>query len=147
VHVPALITYANRGGEKSLRKLEMRLLGGAYGSRTADDLARYHGKMMIVDHRELYVFGFNVCLTSSTAAARRHPGRKLVQESTDCSRPIRASAVHACESHVAGKPGECAPELAAFYQGSKKELLIYDPEISDPAMIRLIEERLRAVWK
>src|SRR5258705_9257677 len=36
VSVTALIAYANRGGEKSLRKLEMRLLGeGVTVSRTA----------------------------------------------------------------------------------------------------------------
>ena len=28
-------------------------------SRTADDLVRYHGKMMIVDSRILHVYGFN----------------------------------------------------------------------------------------
>ena len=40
VSVSALITYTNRGGEKSLRKLEMRLLDpGVTVSRTADDLS------------------------------------------------------------------------------------------------------------
>ncbi len=28
-------------------------------SRTADDLVRYHGKMMILDGRILHVYGFN----------------------------------------------------------------------------------------
>src|SRR5712691_11582542 len=61
VHVHALIAYTNRGGEKNLRQLEMRLLGaGVTVARTSDDLARYHNKMMIVDRRELYVFGFNM---------------------------------------------------------------------------------------
>src|ERR1700687_4674664 len=60
VFVHALIAYTNRGGEKNLRKLEMRLLAqGVTVARTADDLARYHGKMMIVDRRELYVMAFN----------------------------------------------------------------------------------------
>jgi cardiolipin synthase A/B len=45
VSVSALIAHANRGGEKSLRKLEMRLLeAGVTVSRTADDLLRYHRK-------------------------------------------------------------------------------------------------------
>src|SRR4051812_27294378 len=57
VNVRALTAHTNRGGEKSLRKLEMQLLeGGVTVSRTADDLVRYHGKMMIVDGRELHVF-------------------------------------------------------------------------------------------
>ena len=60
VAVRALIAHTNSGGEKSLRKLEMRLLeGGVAVSRTADDLVRYHGKLMIVDHRVLHVYGFN----------------------------------------------------------------------------------------
>ena len=50
VNVRALTAHTNRGGEKSLRKLELQLLeGGVTVSRTADDLVRYHGKMMIVD--------------------------------------------------------------------------------------------------
>src|SRR5580765_4200084 len=60
VNVRALTAHTNRGGEKSLRKLEMQLLeGGVTVSRTADDLVRYHGKMMIVDGHSLYIFGFN----------------------------------------------------------------------------------------
>jgi phosphatidylserine/phosphatidylglycerophosphate/cardiolipin synthase-like enzyme len=43
VQVSALIAYANRGGEKHLRKLEMRLLeAGVNVSRTPDVLVRYH---------------------------------------------------------------------------------------------------------
>src|SRR5688572_2651594 len=60
VSVSALIAYANRGGEKHLRKLEMRLLdAGVNVSRTADKLVRYHNKMMIVDRRTLFVLSFN----------------------------------------------------------------------------------------
>ena len=48
VRVRVLTAHANRGGTKSLRKLEMQLLAaGITVSRTADDLVRYHGKMMI----------------------------------------------------------------------------------------------------
>jgi phosphatidylserine/phosphatidylglycerophosphate/cardiolipin synthase-like enzyme len=35
-------------------------------------------------------------------------------------------------------------QLAAFLQGAKKELLIYDPEISDPAIVRLLNARAQA---
>ncbi len=45
VAVHALIAYTNRGGEKHLRELEMRLLGaGVTVARTADDLVRYHSQ-------------------------------------------------------------------------------------------------------
>src|SRR5436190_3321307 len=61
VAVHALIAHTNRAGEQNLRKLEMRLLGaGVTVARTADDLARYHGKLMIVDRRELYLLAFNL---------------------------------------------------------------------------------------
>src|SRR5216684_3280315 len=60
VFVHALIAYTNRGGEKNLRQLEMRLLAeGVTVARTADDLTRYHGKMMIIDRRELHLLAFN----------------------------------------------------------------------------------------
>src|SRR6266446_5786409 len=60
VRVRALTAHTNSGGEKSLRKLEMRLLeAGVTVSRTADDLVRYHGKMMIFDRHVLHLYGFN----------------------------------------------------------------------------------------
>ena len=50
VVVRALIAHTNQGGEKALRKLEMRLLeAGVTVARTADDLPRYHGKKTIID--------------------------------------------------------------------------------------------------
>ena len=61
VAVHALIAHTNRAGEDGLRRLEMRLLAaGVSVARTADDLARYHGKLMIVDRRELYLLAFNL---------------------------------------------------------------------------------------
>jgi len=60
VRVRALTAHQNRGGTKSLRKLEMRLLeAGVTVSRTADDLVRYNGKMVILDGKLLHIYGFN----------------------------------------------------------------------------------------
>jgi cardiolipin synthase len=60
VFVHALIAHMNRSGQAALRKLELRLLAsGATVARTADDLTRYHGKVMIIDRRELYLLAFN----------------------------------------------------------------------------------------
>ena len=60
VAVRALIAHTNKGGEKQLRKLEMRLLAaGVTVSRSADDFLRYHGKMLLIDGRQLHVNGFN----------------------------------------------------------------------------------------
>src|SRR6185436_18355154 len=60
VRVRTLTAHENRGGTKSLRKLELSLLeAGVTVSRTADDLVRYHGKMMVVDGKLLHIYGFN----------------------------------------------------------------------------------------
>ena len=60
VAVRALVAHTNRGGDKTLRKLEQRMLdAGVMVSRTADDLVRYHGKVLIVDQSELFVLGYN----------------------------------------------------------------------------------------
>ena len=60
VVVRTLIAHTSASGEKALRKLEQRLLQiGATVSRTADDLVRYHGKMVILDNKILHVYGFN----------------------------------------------------------------------------------------
>jgi len=61
VFVHALIAFTNRGGEEHLRRLEMHLLAkGVSVARTAGDLVRYHGKMMLVDRKELYFVGFQL---------------------------------------------------------------------------------------
>src|SRR5437762_1192114 len=60
VKVTALIAFANRGGEKNLRKLELRFLAaGIIVARSSDDLVRYHDKYMIIDRRILYMLSFN----------------------------------------------------------------------------------------
>ena len=146
VFVHALIAYTNRGGERELRKLEMRLLSaGVTVARTSDDLARYHGKFVIIDRRELYVLAFNfthldIDHSRSFAVATRND--KLVQEA---ARLFEADATR--QSYVAASPAlvvspvNARKQLAALIRAAKKDLLIYDPEVSDPSMIRLLEER------
>src|SRR5216117_1646989 len=86
IFVHALIAFTNRGGEENLRKLESRLLEkGITVARTAGDLVRYHGKMMIVDHKELYLLAFNfthldIDHNRSFGLITRNP--KLVQEAS-----------------------------------------------------------------
>ena len=148
VHVHALITYTNRGGEKSLRSLELRLLGaGVTVARTDGDLARYHDKMMIIDRRELYVLAFN--FTRIDVAHSRSFGivtqdKKLVQEAArlfdaDSKRQPYTPGAPA----FVVSPANARQELSAFIGGAKKQLLIYDPEVSDPAMIRLLQEKAK----
>jgi phosphatidylserine/phosphatidylglycerophosphate/cardiolipin synthase-like enzyme len=149
VAVHALIAHTNRAGEESLRSLELRLLAsGVTVARSADDLARYHGKLMIVDRRELYLLAFN--LTHADIDRSRSFGlitrrRELVQEAV---RLFEAdSARHPYEPRVASflvSPINARQQLEAFIRGAKKELLIYDPKVSDPAMSRLLAERAEA---
>ena len=149
VFVHALIAFTNRGGEKSLRELEKTFLAkGITVARTAGDLVRYHGKMMIVDRKELFVLAFNFTHLDSTHSrsfgiVTRNP--KLVQEAT---RLFDADTKR--QNYVAGyakfvvSPVNARKQLAEFLKGAKKELLIYDPKIADKAMLRILSERMKA---
>ena len=147
--VHALIAFTNRGGEEHLRKLEMRFLeNGITVARTAGDLVRYHGKMLIVDRSELYVLSFNftqldIDRSRGFGIITRNP--KLVAEAVrlfdaDTKRQPFASE----NARFLVSPANARKELARFIKGAKKELLIYDPRISDRPMLRLLEDRRKA---
>ena len=149
VNVRALIAHTNRGGEKSLRKLELRLLAsGLSVSRTADELVRYHGKMIIVDSRVLHVYGFN--FTALDIEKCRSFGittrnKRLVQEALKLF-----EADSARQPYIPGydrfvvSPENARERLSAFIKAARRQLLIYDPKVSDPAMLRLLVERQKA---
>jgi len=149
VSVSALIAYANRGGEKHLRKLEMRLLdAGVTVSRTADDLVRYHDKLMIVDRRVLYVLSFNFThldIDHSRAFGIVTRRTKLVQEAMNLfeadseRKPYKAGL----DSFIVS-PVNARKQLAAFIQKARKELLIYDPNIADTEMAKALTNRAKA---
>jgi len=149
VHVRALTAHQNRGGTKSLRKLEMKLLeSGVTVSRTADDLARYHGKMMIVDGKLLHVYGFN--FTALDIGKSRSFGvitknRKLIKEAVKLFEADfeRQSYIPGYERFVVS-PENARERLASFIKAARKQLLIYDPQVCDDAMLRLITERIQA---
>jgi len=149
VAVRTLIAHTNRGGEKSLRKLELRLLAaGVTVARTADDLVRYHDKVLIIDRRTLCLFGFNytgvdILKSRSFGVVARH--RKLVLEAlklfeADLARQPYAPGLDT----LLVSPLNARAGLAAFLKKARKRLLIYDPEITDSAMIRLLQERAKA---
>lgn len=149
VSVRALIAYTNRGGEPNLRKLELRLLeDGVTVARTSSDLVRYHGKLIIIDRRALYLTAFN--LTYQDIERSRSFGivtqnRKLVLEAAklfeaDAHRRPYTAGLNA----LVVSPANARKQLAAFIRGARKQLLIYDPKISDSAMVRLLEDRVQA---
>lgn len=147
--VRALVAHTNRGGEKTLRKLEMRMLEtGVTVSRSSEEVVRYHGKMMIIDGRVLHVHGFNCTkldVDKSRSFGIATTRRRLVQEASklfqlDCDRQPYTSS---CE-HLVVSPENSRARLAAFIKGAKRQLLIYDPEASDPRMLKLLAERMKA---
>jgi cardiolipin synthase len=146
VAVHALIAYLNRGGEKKLRKLEMRLLqAGVTVARTSDDLVRYHDKFMIVDGKELYVMAFNFTyldVEHSRSFGVITEDRHHVQEATKLfeADTQRRRYEPGLDNFVVS-PLNARKQLEAFLKGAKHQLLIYDPKISDRAMIRLLAER------
>jgi phosphatidylserine/phosphatidylglycerophosphate/cardiolipin synthase-like enzyme len=149
VHVRALIAHLSSGGGKSLRSLEMRLLkAGVTVSRTSDDLVRYHGKMMIVDQSELYLLGFNftyIDIDRSRSFGVVLKDKKLVQEAitlfeADSTRKDYTPG----DSRLIVSPLNARESLTEFLKGASKELLIYDPNISDASSVRILEERAKA---
>jgi phosphatidylserine/phosphatidylglycerophosphate/cardiolipin synthase-like enzyme len=149
VHVRALTAHENRGGTKVLRKLEMHLLeGGVTVSRTADDLVRYHGKLMIIDGKAVHVYGFNfttldIDKSRSFGVISKNP--KVVHEAEKLF-----AADFDREAYVSGNdrlvvsPDNARERLTKFIKGARKELMIYDPQVSDDAMLDLLVERQNA---
>ena len=149
VRVRVLTAHANRGGTKSLRKLEMQFLAaGITVSRTADDLVRYHGKMMILDDKILHVYGFNFIgldMLKSRSFGVITKNDKLVKEANKLFMADfdRLTYTPSYERLVVS-PENARERLGRFISGARKQLLIYDPQVSDDAMLRLISERIKA---
>jgi cardiolipin synthase len=149
VVVRALIAHTNKGGEKNLRKLELRLLeAGATVARTADDLTRYHGKMMIVDGAVLHVYGFNYTKLdiekSRSFGILTRDGRIV----TEAMKLFEADALRQNYSpthrRLVVSPENSRAVLTEFIKGARKQLLIYDAQVSDNAIQKLLQERAKA---
>ena len=148
ITVRALIAHTNRGGEAQLRKLEMRLLkAGVLVARTADDLPRYHGKMMIVDN-VLHVFGFNYTkldIEKSRSFGIVTSDKKLVKEALSLyeADTTRKPYVPGYDRLIVS-PETSRARLAAFVKGAKKQLLIYDAKVYDNGIQKILIDRVRA---
>ena len=148
VLVRAMIARKHRGHSRDLRKLERRLLrSGVVLTRTAGDLVRYHGKMMIVDRRVLHVYGFNYTRRDykSRSFGIETTNQVLVREAlklfdADASRrPYQSGA-----SDLVVSPSNSRERLAAFIRGARRQILVYDPRLSDAAMHRLLTQQAHA---
>ena len=148
VAVHALIANTNHGEEKGLRKLEMDLLpAGIEVSRTADDLLRHHYKFMIVDRRVFYLLTFNYThldIEHSRSFALAIDDPEAVEEASRLFyADVRRQSYRPELKSFVVSPLNAREQLSHFIKGAEKQLLIYDPEISDRAMIRLLRERAR----
>lgn len=149
VAVNALITYTNRGGEGRLRKLEQRFLAkGITVSRTANDLVRYHGKMMLVDRKEVFVLSYNFThmdIERSRSFGIVTKNSELVREAGSLfDSDVKRVDYKSKSKKFIVSPVNSRELLTAFIKGAKKQLLIYDIKISDRGIIRLLEDRIKA---
>ncbi len=149
VHVHALITYTNREDLKEIKKLEKRLTdAGVLVTRTAEDLVRYHSKVMIIDRRLLFLLTFNFTFldihhSRSFGVVTEDP--VLVSEAVRLFEADTLQIKHVPEVEpFVISPLNARQKLSAFIQGAQRQLLIYDGKLSDAQMIRLLEERARA---
>jgi len=148
IAVRALIAHTNRGGERNLRKLEMRLLeAGVTVARTADDLSRYHGKMMIVDET-LFVLGFNYTrldIERSRSFGIVTGDKRLVKEATALFDADRTRQPYTPRHDRFVVSPECSRDLlTAFISKAKHQLVIYNPKLSDRVSVRALRERVKA---
>ena len=148
VAVRALIAHTNSGGEKRLRQLELRLLeAGATVSRTGDDLVRYHGKLMIIDREELHVLGFNytgIDLKSRSFGVTTRDKRSVQEALRLFESDAQRQAFEPSSDALVVSPENARAQFADFIGAAKKHLLIWDPKLTDPQMLRLIQQRAKA---
>lgn len=149
VVVRTLIAHQGSQGEKGLRQLELRLLSkGILVARTGDAFVRYHGKMMIVDREELHVYGFN--FTALDLKSRSFgivtKDRKAVTEAVRLfeADTLRQEYEPQEDGSFVVSPENARETLATFIKRARKQLLIYDPKITDLQMLRLINQRVKA---
>jgi hypothetical protein len=117
----------NKGGDKRLRKLELRLLeAGVTVARTADDLIRYHGKYMIIDNAQLWLLGFNSThldifrsRSFGVVTTDRSQARGVVRGG------LRPPAVQV--KRTSSSPENARARLATLIKAARTQLLIYDP--------------------
>jgi cardiolipin synthase A/B len=149
IAVRALIAHTNRGGEPKLRNLEMRFLeAGITVGRTADDLIRYHGKMMIVDRRTLFLLSFNFVhldIDHSRGFGIVTKSAKVVQEAVRLfDADLNRQTYTAGHNVFVVSPANARKELSNFIKQARKQLLIYDPKIADKQIMKLLEEHAKA---
>ncbi len=148
VFVHALVAYTSQGqgGEQTLRNLEMRLLAdGVSVARTATDLVRYHDKLMIVDQKSLYMLGFNytyIDIERSRSFGIVTQKEDWVQEALKLfmADATRQQYSPECDTFLVS-PGNSRQQLIKFIEAARHQLCIYDGKLTDPDIIRLLQQK------
>lgn len=149
VAVSALIAHTNGSDPEGLRKLELRLIAaGVKVARTDGSLLRYHSKYMIIDEKELFILAFNYThqdINQSRSFGLVIRNRKLVCEASKLfEADVMRQPYKPVSASLVVSPLNARKQLSGFIKGAKTELSIYDPRISDPAMIGLLRDRVKA---
>jgi phosphatidylserine/phosphatidylglycerophosphate/cardiolipin synthase-like enzyme len=149
VVVRTLVAHTNRGGEKNLRKLEQRFLEtGAIVSRTGDEFVRYHGKLMVVDRSVLWLMCFNL---TALDVERSRSFAIVTRQRADVQQALKLFEADATrqpydpssQSQLVVSPENARSALMDFIRKAKKQLLIYDPKVSDAALIKLMKDHVK----
>src|SRR4029079_1116442 len=129
-----------------LRKLEQRLLEvGATVARTGDEFVRYHGKLMIIDRSVLWLMCFNF---TALDTSRSRSFAIVTRQRADVQQALKLFEADATrqpfepsrQSHLVVSAENARSVLADYMRKAKKQLLIYEPKVSDSAIIKLLKD-------
>jgi phosphatidylserine/phosphatidylglycerophosphate/cardiolipin synthase-like enzyme len=115
-------------------------------TRTADDLVRYHGKMLIIDSDELLLLAFNFThldIRLSRSFAISTTNKSLVAEAVrlfECD--SKRTPYRAQNKDFVVSPANAREQLTEFIRGAKKQLLMYEMKISDSDFVMLLNEKI-----
>ena len=149
INVHVLTTQTNRDDAKDLRRLGARLeSSGVKVSQTADDLVRYHNKMMIIDRRVLYLLTFNFTFLDihhSRSIGIVTDERSAVDDAVrifeaDANRDPRPPILE----RLVVSPLNSREVITDFIQRTRHKILIYDGRLNDARIIRVLERQARA---
>ena len=127
----------------------MRFLdAGMTVTRSANELTRYHDKLIVIDRRKLYVLSFNFThldIDRSRGFGIVTEDPKWVAEGIKLLEADYKRTAYSCglDTFVVS-PSNARKALSNFLKRSHKQLLIYDPMISDKDMIRILQDRAKA---
>ena len=119
----------------------MRFLdAGMTVSRSASELIRYHDKIIVIDRRVLYVLSFNFThldIDHSRGFGIVTNNKKWVAEGIKLLEADTNRIPYSCSLDTfVVSPANARKALGNFLKRAHKQLLIYDPKISDKEMIR-----------